>query len=316
MAHQADVLKQKGNTFFKSGDYTSAETTYTAAITRNPTNPLLFTNRALTRIRLQKWQAVIEDCLNSIELTGRSNPNFKSYFYLAQAQLALHHPNEALASALTAYEQAMNPPATELGKGNASLGTISEFVIKCKKEKFAARERERRRRRGDMLAELEEALETTKRDSLSTLETSLSNAKIGIVEATEARTEILNSHDKKLSELRSIFAVADPSNQAPREVPDYLVDTISFEIMHDPVITKTGHSYERATLLEHLKRSPYDPLTREPLTIRELRPNVALRQVLDEFWMTAGEWAIVSADFLCPSCLIAWASGLVSFADF
>lgn len=60
----------------------------------------------------------------------------------------------------------------------------------------------------------------------------------------------------------------------------------------DPVITRTGHSYERSTLLEHLKNNPTDPLTREPLTAKELRPNVALRQVLEEFWKTAGTWAI------------------------
>jgi STIP1 family protein 1 len=45
-------------------------------------------------------------------------------------------------------------------------------------------------------------------------------------------------------------------------------------------------------LLEHLKNNPTDPLTREPLTAKDLRPNVALRQVLEEFWMTAGTWAI------------------------
>lgn len=66
----------------------------------------------------------------------------------------------------------------------------------------------------------------------------------------------------------------------------------SIHSMHDPVITKTGHSYERATLLEHLKRSPTDPLTREPLTVNDLRPNIALRHVLEEFWKTAGSWAV------------------------
>lgn len=292
MAHLADKLKQKGNELFKAGDYLAAEEQYTAAITKFSRNPLLFTNRALARIRLQRWQGVIDDCLHSIELTGPGNYNFKSHFYLSQAQLALHHPNEALASALTAYDQAMHPPAAEVSKAAASLPTISDHVLKCKKEKFAARERERRRRRGDLLAELEETLEQTKRGDLERNEAELQSQSVGVIEAQDRRAEILDSHQKKLDELRTVFALADPHNHQSKDVPDYLVDTISFEIMHDPVITRTGHSYERATLLEHLKHNPFDPLTREPLTPKDLRPNVALRQVLEEFWKTAGNWAI------------------------
>jgi hypothetical protein len=55
-------------------------------------------------------------------------------------------------------------------------------------------------------------------------------------------------------------------------------------------MTKNGHSYERATLIEHLKRSPYDPLTREPLTIADLRPNIALKQACEEFMNQNNGW--------------------------
>jgi STIP1 family protein 1 len=153
MAHLAEKLKQQGNDLFKAGDYAAAEEQYTAAITKYSRNPLLFTNRALARIRLQRWQGVIDDCLHSITLTPHNAFNFKSYFYLAQAQLALHHPNEALSSALTAYNQAMHPPPAEAIKATSALPSLSEFVLKCKKEKFAARERQRRRQRGDILEE-------------------------------------------------------------------------------------------------------------------------------------------------------------------
>lgn len=61
--------------------------------------------------------------------------------------------------------------------------------------------------------------------------------------------------------------------------------------MHDPVITKNGHSYERATILEHLRRSKTDPLTREPLAEEDLRPNLALRQACEEFLKENG-WAV------------------------
>jgi STIP1 family protein 1 len=70
-----------------------------------------------------------------------------------------------------------------------------------------------------------------------------------------------------------------------------MIDNISFSFMHDPVMTKTGQSYERATILEHLRRSETDPLTREPLTREDLRPNIALKQACAEFLDENG-WAV------------------------
>lgn len=191
---------------------------------------------------------------------------------------------------MRAYDQVLHPTPATAKASATSIPAISALVLKCKRAKFASRERERLQRRGDVLAELEEALDRNRLSSLATIEEQLRNVTIGNVEATEQRNEVLDTYQKKIDELRSVFAIADPANHEAREVPDYLVDTINFEVMHDPVMTKNGHSYERTTLIEHLKRSPTDPLTREPLTIDELRPNLALRQVCEEFWESAGNW--------------------------
>lgn len=75
-----------------------------------------------------------------------------------------------------------------------------------------------------------------------------------------------------------------------QEVPDYLIDNISFTVMHDPVITKNGHSYDRTTVIDHLRRSKTDPLTREPLQISDLRPNLALKAACEKFLEENG-WA-------------------------
>ncbi|KAK4989389.1 hypothetical protein LTR50_003265 [Elasticomyces elasticus] len=290
MAHLADALKEKGNAYFKSGDFAAAEEQYGLAIQKYTRNPLLFTNRANARLKLQKWEGVVDDCLKSIELTGHGQ-NFKAYFQLAQAQLALHHPHEALSSALTAYDHVLHPTPSNVAKSASSIMPISNLVLKCRKAKFAARERERLRRRGDVLAELEDALDRNKRARLDDIEARLSRTEIGVIQADDERQETLNDFEKKVGELRSVFALADPQNHAPREIPDHLIDTITFEPMHDPVVTKNGHSYERATLMEHLKLSPTDPLTREPLTVNELRPNLGLRAACEEFWESAGSWA-------------------------
>lgn len=55
--------------------------------------------------------------------------------------------------------------------------------------------------------------------------------------------------------------------------------------------TKTGQSYERSTILEHLRRSQTDPLTRAPLMQEDLRPNLALKQACAEFLEKNG-WAV------------------------
>jgi len=55
--------------------------------------------------------------------------------------------------------------------------------------------------------------------------------------------------------------------------------------------TKTGQSYERASITEHLRRSPTDPLTREPLRVTDLRPNLGLKAACAEFLEQNG-WAV------------------------
>lgn len=55
--------------------------------------------------------------------------------------------------------------------------------------------------------------------------------------------------------------------------------------------TKTGQSYDRSSIMEHLKRSQTDPLTREPLRLEDLRPNLALRVACEEYLDQNG-WAV------------------------
>lgn len=82
-----------------------------------------------------------------------------------------------------------------------------------------------------------------------------------------------------------------PTDALDQIVPDYLIDGITFEIMHDPVVAPSGISYDRTSILRHLKVSPFDPLTREPLNEKQLIPNVALKNASSEFLEKNG-WAI------------------------
>lgn len=61
--------------------------------------------------------------------------------------------------------------------------------------------------------------------------------------------------------------------------------------MHDPVMTPAGTSYDRVSILKHLKVSDVDPVTREPLSEKLLRPNFALKEVCSAFLEKNG-WAV------------------------
>lgn len=231
----------------------------------------------------------------------------KAFYYLAQAQLALNHPNEALNSAQTAYERCIET-------WSSSTQAVSGLVLQAKKQKWEAKEKERLRRRSELLRDIEDGLYQRRMEELRGLR--LQN--LDPSEMKEEKADIELSTRKKIAEVRNVFQMANPKNMEQRvchpsrasnkirlevcmkillirnitqEIPDYLIDAISFTVMHDPVITKTGNSYDRATVMEHLKRSHTDPLTREPLRLEDLRPNLALKQACDDF-LDANGWAV------------------------
>ena len=156
----------------------------------------------MARIRLEAWDPSVDDCIKAIEI---DSGNMKAYFYLAQAQLGLKHPNEALASALTAYDKCLETH-------DRSTSAASNLVLTAKKEKWAAKEKERLRHRNQMLGELEDSLVMNKKREIFELETENLSPKA----FAEERDEIERTSKEKVDELRSIFAIADPQNVQKR----------------------------------------------------------------------------------------------------
>nr|POE87835.1 serine/threonine-protein phosphatase 5 [Quercus suber] len=91
-SYQADQLKEKGNAAFKDQDYESAEAFYTQAIQKYSKNQFIFTNRANARLKLQKWEGAVDDCLKSIEISGHRGQNHKAYYFLGESQVLLVLP--------------------------------------------------------------------------------------------------------------------------------------------------------------------------------------------------------------------------------
>lgn len=70
-----------------------------------------------------------------------------------------------------------------------------------------------------------------------------------------------------------------------------MVDGITFEIMHDPVITPSGMSYDRIGIVKYVEKAGVDPVTRVAMTVKDLRPNYALKAACEEF-LTKNGWAV------------------------
>eukprot|EP01065_Artemidia_motanka_P048998 TRINITY_DN803_c0_g1_i3.p1 TRINITY_DN803_c0_g1~~TRINITY_DN803_c0_g1_i3.p1 ORF type:complete len:321 (+),score=57.17 TRINITY_DN803_c0_g1_i3:89-964(+) len=64
----------------------------------------------------------------------------------------------------------------------------------------------------------------------------------------------------------------------PATPPGQLLCPITSDVMTDPYLTKYGHSFERAVLLEWVRDHQTCPITRQPLLETEMFPNRALRE--------------------------------------
>ncbi|UKZ66245.1 uncharacterized protein TrAtP1_007419 [Trichoderma atroviride] len=262
-------LKEEGNHLFQAGNYIGADGVYSKAIIVDPKNPALYTNRAMARLKLGDWESVITDCQTCL---GLAPQNMKAHYYLAQAQLSIGDFDSALNNALAAHKicATMN---------DKSLGAITNIVLRCKKDRWEDREKKRLRQERELEEEMLAMLVRDRNDMLK-------------AESDETeRSIIADEADEKMKTLSKVFENARQQSLKRREVPDWAIDDISFAIMVDPVVTKTGKSYERATIMEHLRRHPSDPLTREPLSDAELRPNLSLRQACADFLEENG-WAV------------------------
>lgn len=110
-------------------------------------------------------------------------------------------------------------------------------------------------------------------------------------EVKSARIDsIVRKSDAYADDLNAMFAQLDLRRRR-RDVPDFLCGKISFEIMKDPVITPSGITYDRKDIEEHLQRvGHFDPVTRQPLTMEKLIPNLSMKEVVDAF-LAENEWA-------------------------
>lgn len=97
---KAEEEKEKGNEFFKKGDFSNAIKHYTEAINRNPDDPKLYSNRAACYTKLAAFDLGLKDC----DMCTKLDEKFiKGWIRKGKILQGMQQPSKALA----AYQKAL-----------------------------------------------------------------------------------------------------------------------------------------------------------------------------------------------------------------
>ncbi|KAJ3417616.1 Cytoplasmic GTPase/eEF2-like protein (ribosomal biogenesis) [Chytridiales sp. JEL 0842] len=261
MDANADIHKLKGNTHFANGNLEAAIQEYSIAIIKNPSNPVFYTNRALCHLKLKHHDRCIMDCQKATELDEKS---VKGYYLLGQCLLESNQRlNEACTRLQKAYSLAIEQKVNYVDQVHAALR-------KAKARRWEKEDQRRRENDSDLYRYLQELIECDRTRQLQDSD-------------HESRDSVNSTLDDRLSQIHALFEQAN-ENAKKREVPDYFLSKISLEVMTDPVITTSGITYDKTEILSHLSKiGPWDPISRKALNERDLIPNLALKEAIDDF---------------------------------
>jgi STIP1 homology and U-box containing protein 1 len=224
------ALRDLGNEHFKAGKYKEAEQLYTEAIlSHSRSDPKVFANRSLTRIRLTDWPGAEQDARKSLELyTSAAKgqtlppPAMKAHYYLAQALLAQRHVGEAESEGMAAYQMCLD-------NSDSSAEVLSQFVLRAKQAKWQAKETGRLREANADLKFLEELLETKLDDELKQLEERLASADLGQTGYDEERKGVEREADERRKRIRENMKVEGrpETQERVRSQPTRTIDMLT-----------------------------------------------------------------------------------------
>lgn len=273
----------------------------------DPSVPIYYSNRALCYLKLQQWTSAISDCRKALEI---DNNLVKAHFFLGQALTETGNYNEALKYLQRAHELAREKKINFGDDIAYQIRLVKRLKWNKIEDEAVELEEELRnylvdlikKDRHEKLKDLNDQLTKLGTDPASSSSswqpTASSSQSIDLTtperkaERLEAQeTTIKSKCDTYTSKLENIFDNLR-QHRRKRSVPDYLCGKISFEIMHEPVITPSGITYDRQDIEQHLKRvGHFDPITRQPLRAHQLVPNLAMKEVVDAY-VNDNEWSL------------------------
>lgn len=103
----AEKAKAVANQAFKDHHYSEAVIGYTQAIEHDPVNPVYYSNRAVSNIRLEAFGSAIQDATKALDLDSNYP---KAYYHRGSAAFALSHFRDAVADFRAAARLAPRDP--------------------------------------------------------------------------------------------------------------------------------------------------------------------------------------------------------------
>lgn len=95
--------------------------------------------------------------------------------------------------------------------------------------------------------------------------------------------EEMDKEETLLNSSNSLIYSTDDLKYVPQDVLKHFECPISLTYFVDPVISKYGNTFERKDIVNWLKMKSECPLTRQPLTIYDIRDNNNLRYAMEFF---------------------------------
>jgi len=135
MATEATALKEKGNQALQADKFDEAIQFYSEAITLDPTNHILYSNRSLAYNSKKEWQLSLEDAQQSIKL----NPTWlKGYLRIAEALSGLGRLKEASLAYEECLKQSPESPPIIKAAHKANVTYINQFFTPLTRNKDVA----------------------------------------------------------------------------------------------------------------------------------------------------------------------------------
>ncbi|KAL0484331.1 STIP1 homology and U-box containing protein [Acrasis kona] len=249
----AKHLKDKGNRCYAEHKYKDAIRLYTQAIEHDPDCDILYSNRAISYFKIDEYKESENDSRRAIQIDSKS---VKGHYYLAQSlekQCKLDEADNSYYKALVLSKEK----------------SVREDLFLSIQESLFGLRRKKSQRDVDLQLKV---VKDVKKYTMKMMDR---------CEELDPTIEI-EEHSLKRYQLNSFFEQKEQQH-AQSEAPDYLCCKITFDIMRDPWITPSGVTYEKKAIKEHLEFHSFDPVTREPCKLADIRPNLLAKEMIEDY---------------------------------
>ena len=269
----AEKLKSEANELYRRGKMGAAIDLYTECHCLCPQWVVPLVNRALCHRKAENWCRVIDDCNKALAIDASS---MKAYYYLGQAYMGTGDNDMAQKALKRALELARE---TE----SSIKEEVWRALARAKYEAHCIHAAERNAQRLQLQTKLQAALKSQAQQRLD-------NLVAGGTGWHETEKDVADDLRTSLEHLDAMFA-RDAHRDNGTEPPSWATCQLTLEVFHEPVLTPSGISYEHAAMEEHLRKvGNFDPVTRAPMTAKDLRRNVGLRSAI-EHYLEENPWA-------------------------